>query len=213
MALDTWLAFFVASWIISISPGSGAIYAMSCGMNHGFRRGFVGTLGLIAGIWTALMVVAHAEDSAGEAEAQLRQARQTETDSRQAFEDGRRAWEKLSTEMRTLSNLLRANDGDLWPPLVDAVKVERGYETALGAALGEDIDASADEAAPVHWRGLPPLAASEPLPDGADQVVEVLAAVGLDRRAVIDERRASAREENTTGDIPDGAPSPFWEHE
>lgn len=58
MALETWLAFFVASWIISISPGSGAIYAMSCGMNHGFRRGFVGTLGLIAGIWTALAIVA-----------------------------------------------------------------------------------------------------------------------------------------------------------
>lgn len=58
MALDTWLAFFVASWIISISPGSGAIYAMSCGMNHGFRRGFIGTLGLIAGIWTALAIVA-----------------------------------------------------------------------------------------------------------------------------------------------------------
>lgn len=58
MALDTWLAFFVASWIISVSPGSGAIYAMSCGMNHGFRRGFIGTLGLIAGIWTALAIVA-----------------------------------------------------------------------------------------------------------------------------------------------------------
>lgn len=58
MALETWLAFFVASWIISISPGSGAIYAMSCGLNHGFRRGFVGTIGLIAGIWTALAVVA-----------------------------------------------------------------------------------------------------------------------------------------------------------
>ena len=58
MTLETWLAFFVASWIISISPGSGAIYAMSCGLNHGFRRGFVGTVGLIAGIWTALAIVA-----------------------------------------------------------------------------------------------------------------------------------------------------------
>ena len=58
MTLETWLTFFVASWIISISPGSGAIYAMSCGLNHGFRRGFVGTFGLIAGIWTALAVVA-----------------------------------------------------------------------------------------------------------------------------------------------------------
>jgi homoserine/homoserine lactone efflux protein len=58
MALDTWLPFFVASWLISISPGSGAIYAMSCGLNHGFRRGFIGTLGLILGIWTALAIVA-----------------------------------------------------------------------------------------------------------------------------------------------------------
>ncbi len=31
---------------------------MSCGLNHGFRRGFVGTLGLILGIWTALAIVA-----------------------------------------------------------------------------------------------------------------------------------------------------------
>lgn len=58
MSVDTWLAFFVASWIISFSPGSGAIYAMSCGLNHGFRRGFIGTFGLIAGIMTALAVVA-----------------------------------------------------------------------------------------------------------------------------------------------------------
>jgi chromosome segregation protein len=123
---------------------------------------------LAQAVETVLMAVVQAEESAGEAEVQLRQARQSETDSRQAFEDGRRAWEKLSTEMRTLSNLLRANDGDLWPPLVDAIKVERGYETALGAALGEDIDASADEAAPVHWRGLPPLATTEPLPEGAE---------------------------------------------
>lgn len=31
---------------------------MSCGLNHGFRRGFIGTFGLIAGIMTALAVVA-----------------------------------------------------------------------------------------------------------------------------------------------------------
>ena len=38
-------------------------------------------------------------------------------------------------------------------------------------------------------------AAVAPLPDGADQVIEVLAAVAADKRAVIEERRASAREE------------------
>jgi homoserine/homoserine lactone efflux protein len=57
MDLTTFLAFFVASWLISLSPGAGAIYAMSCGLAHGFRRGFVAVFGLILGIWT-LMIVA-----------------------------------------------------------------------------------------------------------------------------------------------------------
>jgi homoserine/homoserine lactone efflux protein len=58
MDLATWLAFFVASWLISISPGAGAVYAMSSGLTHGFRRGYVATMGLILGIWTLLLIVA-----------------------------------------------------------------------------------------------------------------------------------------------------------
>ncbi len=57
MSFETWLTFFAASWLISISPGPGAFYAMSCGLNHGFPRGYVGTVGLIAGILTSLVVV------------------------------------------------------------------------------------------------------------------------------------------------------------
>jgi homoserine/homoserine lactone efflux protein len=58
MALSTWLAFFAASWAISISPGAGALAAMSAGLNHGFRRGYFTTVGLVLGIWTQLIVVA-----------------------------------------------------------------------------------------------------------------------------------------------------------
>lgn len=58
MALSTWLAFFVASWAISISPGAGAVAAMSSGLNHGFRRGYLVTVGLILGILTQVLVVA-----------------------------------------------------------------------------------------------------------------------------------------------------------
>ncbi|HTN61402.1 MAG TPA: chromosome segregation protein SMC, partial [Devosia sp.] len=39
----------------------------------------------------------------------------------------------------------------LWPAIVDALKVEPGYETALGAALGDDLEASSDAGAPMHW--------------------------------------------------------------
>ena len=57
MALSTWLAFFAASWAISISPGAGAVAAMSAGLNHGFRRGYFTTFGLVLGIWLQLIVV------------------------------------------------------------------------------------------------------------------------------------------------------------
>ncbi len=57
MELSTWLAFFAASWAISISPGAGAVAAMSSGLNHGFARGYFMTLGLVLGIWTQVLVV------------------------------------------------------------------------------------------------------------------------------------------------------------
>lgn len=57
MELSTWLAFFAASWAISISPGPGAIASMSAGLNHGFKYGYVTIFGLVLGIWTQLAVV------------------------------------------------------------------------------------------------------------------------------------------------------------
>lgn len=57
MELSTWLAFFAASWAISLSPGAGAVAAMSAGLNHGFRRGYITTLGLVTGIWTQTLIV------------------------------------------------------------------------------------------------------------------------------------------------------------
>ncbi len=57
MDLGIWLAFFAASWAISVSPGAGAVAAMSAGLNHGFRRGYWLTFGLILGIWTQVLAV------------------------------------------------------------------------------------------------------------------------------------------------------------
>jgi homoserine/homoserine lactone efflux protein len=58
MDLSVWLAFFAAAWAISLSPGPGALAAMSAGLNHGFPRGYWTTVGLVLGIWTQLAVVA-----------------------------------------------------------------------------------------------------------------------------------------------------------
>lgn len=54
---STWLAFFAAAWAISLSPGAGAVAAMTSGLNHGFRRGYWTTLGLVLGLWTQVLVV------------------------------------------------------------------------------------------------------------------------------------------------------------
>ena len=57
MDFSTWLAFFAASWAISISPGPGAIASMSAGLNHGFRYGYVTVFGLVLGIWSQILIV------------------------------------------------------------------------------------------------------------------------------------------------------------
>lgn len=58
MALDTWLAFFLASWIISLSPGAGAIASMSSGLQYGFLCGYWNAIGLQLGLAMQIAVVA-----------------------------------------------------------------------------------------------------------------------------------------------------------
>ncbi|POA51613.1 MULTISPECIES: LysE family transporter [Pseudomonas] len=58
MVLETWLAFFAASWVISLSPGAGAIASMSCGLQYGFWRGYWNALGLQLGLAMQIAIVA-----------------------------------------------------------------------------------------------------------------------------------------------------------
>src|SRR5471032_1724822 len=57
MTLATWITFFLACWAISLSPGPGAIAAMSAGLNYGFKRGYFMVFGLVLGIWTLVGIV------------------------------------------------------------------------------------------------------------------------------------------------------------
>ena len=58
MTWDTWLAFFLACWLISLSPGAGAIASMSSGLNFGFRRGYWNAIGLQLALVLQIAVVA-----------------------------------------------------------------------------------------------------------------------------------------------------------
>ena len=91
--------------------------------------------------------------------------------------------QRLSAEAKALARSAAPEGQDLWPPLVDAVTVQPGYEAALAAALGDDLQAPLDEAAPHHWRDLGAFDDSAPLPDGAKPLSEfVQAPAALDRR-------------------------------
>jgi homoserine/homoserine lactone efflux protein len=57
MDVTIWLSFFAASWAISISPGAGAVAAMTAGLQHGFVRGYCLTFGLVLGLWSLLLLV------------------------------------------------------------------------------------------------------------------------------------------------------------
>ena len=60
--------------------------------------------------------------------------------------------QRLETEAKTLSKMLSLETRSLWPPVIDHISVEKGYEKALGAALGDDLDAPVDPSSPMHWR-------------------------------------------------------------
>ncbi|MGD9669139.1 MAG: chromosome segregation SMC family protein [Hyphomicrobiaceae bacterium] len=90
---------------------------------------------------------------------------------RAAAEMARLTINAATTERETLSRLLVvARDGDI-PAIVDQLRVAPGYEAALGAALGDDLDAPAGEEGAVHWRLVVATGADPDLPPGVEPLV------------------------------------------
>jgi chromosome segregation protein len=77
----------------------------------------------------------------------------------------------FSTERETIAKLLAVADEGSYPPAVDQIRVSPGYETALGAALGDDLEAPLATEASVHWRHLDVPAEDHALPAEAEPLV------------------------------------------
>lgn len=97
----------------------------------------------------------------------------TSEQARHHLQEVRVALSRLEAEEQALAKVLETGEPEMWPPMIDAVSVEAGFEAALGAALGEELDASSNEAAPVHWTDLEPFADVHPLPAGARALSDV----------------------------------------
>ena len=58
MSYQMWFAFMLACWVISISPGAGAIASMSSGLNYGFKQGYWNAFGLQLALLLQIGIVA-----------------------------------------------------------------------------------------------------------------------------------------------------------
>ncbi len=117
------------------------------------------------------------------------EAAEAETAARNTAQAADSERSKLAAEEQALADVLQTNEGDLFPPLIDALQVEIGYESALGAALGEDLTAPIDTAAEIHWAirrtdGAPPALPGSVTPlsrfvTGPDVLARRLAFIGV----------------------------------
>ncbi|MGC6471506.1 MAG: chromosome segregation protein SMC [Parvibaculales bacterium] len=92
------------------------------------------------------------------------------------------AVERLVGERAALSAMFSRPDKQSWPSLIDSVKVDAGYEKALGAVLGEDLEASSDTNAPAHWLNMAEAPMASALPDDVRPLSDFVAGASVLRR-------------------------------
>ncbi|WP_336057763.1 chromosome segregation SMC family protein [Nitratireductor sp. CH_MIT9313-5] len=124
-----------------------------------------------------------AERGALEAERAVSAARAAESAARHPVSEARAKLQGIETEARTLERILSAGSDDAFPAVLESLSVSPGFETALGAALGEDLDVPLDPAAPVHWGGMVSSRDDPALPAGVMPLADVVKApVQLSRK-------------------------------
>ncbi|MBS0530967.1 MAG: chromosome segregation protein SMC [Proteobacteria bacterium] len=78
--------------------------------------------------------------------------------------------QRLETEAKTIAKILNGESKNLWPPIIDGISVAKGYEKAIGAVLGDDLDAPVDPSAPMRWTGADVASDDPALPDGVESL-------------------------------------------
>ncbi|MEX1148341.1 MAG: chromosome segregation protein SMC [Sphingomonadales bacterium] len=113
----------------------------------------------------------HIDDARATVEAR----RTAELVARENLEAARTALARIESERDTLVRLM-GTPGTGTAPIAEAITVTPGFEAALGAALGDDLDAPVNPAAAAHWSELPAYAAQPSLPTHARPLSELVAA-------------------------------------
>jgi chromosome segregation protein len=127
---------------------------------------------LAATMETAQQTLAESEAAVQANESHHVAARQTLESSRSPLAEAEKRVQRLETEARTISKLVNSETKNLWPPIIDGITVAKGYEKAIGAVLGDDLDAPVDPSAPMRWTNAGATGEDPTLPDGVERLAD-----------------------------------------
>jgi chromosome segregation protein len=102
-----------------------------------------------------------------------------ESDARDALRDVESRKARLTAEIEALESLLRGGDDDKYPGVIEHITVKGGFELAMAAALGEDLDAPDATDAAMHWATIDPATDDPALPDGVSALAKYVEAPAL----------------------------------
>ncbi|MCZ4261522.1 AAA family ATPase [Limimaricola sp. G21655-S1] len=120
-----------------------------------------------------------AEADLARAETERAQAQSDEAEARAARAGVEGEAKALRAEVAGLARLVERSD-DKGQQLLDLLRVEPGFEKALGAALGDELKAPVvDARGTTGWAELPGYDAEQPLPEDAEPLAGLVHAPGL----------------------------------
>ncbi len=107
-------------------------------------------------------------------QAQRTKAETADRDARDYLSTLRQATQKLTAEKSALENVLRRSASADWTPALDSVQAKAGYEQALAAVLGEDLEAAVGGSAGLRWDGAD--VPTQDLPAGVELITDYITA-------------------------------------
>lgn len=99
------------------------------------------------------------------AEAEKLVAENTLNEAREQLQKAKDERKYLTAEAEGLKRILQNQQSDEYEPVIEKLEVETGFEKALAVALGDDLQASINKSAPVHWKEIIGLDNLEALPE------------------------------------------------
>lgn len=119
----------------------------------------------------ALDTLEAAKATERQAAAARNEADEADQQAREALSDTKSALSELTSERAALERIVNRGSGNHATAL-SLITVQKGYETALAAALGEDLDAGVGGDATLRWTGASE--SDQPLPSGATPLSQLV---------------------------------------